>query len=115
MIKCKYGDIVLVNFGFSEGIGFKKRPALVISSEAYHAERQEVVILAITSNVNRILLGDTKISQWKEAGLLYPSLVTAIIRTVKSDMIFRKIGEISQVDLNKVNENVRKIIGGSLK
>jgi mRNA interferase MazF len=115
MIKCKYGGIVLINFGFSEGIGFKKRPALVISSEAYHAERQEVVILAITSNVNRIFLGDTKISEWKEAGLLYPSLVTAIIRTVKSDMIFRKIGEISQVDLNKVNENVRKIIGGSLK
>jgi len=111
MIKCKYGDIVLVNFGFSEGIGFEKRPALVISSEAYHAERQEVVILAITSNVNRIFLGDTKISQWKEAGLLYPSLVTAIIRTVKSDMIFRKIGEIGPDDLKRVESSIKKIFG----
>lgn len=111
MIKYKHGDIVLVNFGFSEGIGFKKRPALVVSSEAYHTERQEVVILAITSNVDRILLGDTKVSQWKEAGLLYPSLVTGIIRTVKSNMIFRKIGEISKGDLNKVEENIKKIIG----
>ena len=111
MIKCKYGDIVLVNFGFSEGIGFKKRPALAISSEAYNTERQEVIILAITSNVDRSLLGDTKISEWKETGLLYPSLVTGIVRTVKSDMIFRKIGEISKVDLSKVDENIRKIIG----
>lgn len=111
MIKCKYGDIVLVNFGFSEGIGFKKRPALVVSSKAYHTERQEVVILAITSNVDRILLGDTKVSQWKEAGLLYPSLVTGIIRTIKSNMIFRKIGEISKDDLNKVEENIKKITG----
>lgn len=115
MIKCKYGDIVLVNFGFSEGVGFKKRPALVVSSEAYNANRQEVIILAVTSNADRLLLGDTKIIQWKESGLLYPSLVTGIMRTIKSDMIFRKIGEISQVDLNKVNENIRKIIGGSLK
>lgn len=111
MIKYKHGDIALVNFGFSEGIGFKKRPVLVVSSEAYHTERQEVVILAITGNVDRILLGDTKISQWKEAGLLYPSLVTGIIRTIKSNMIFRKIGEVSKVDLNKVEENIRKIIG----
>ena len=110
MIKYKHGDIVLVNFGFSEGIGFKKRPALVVSSEVYHTERQEVVILAITSNVDRILLGDTKISEWKGAGLLYPSLVTGIIRTIKSNMIFRKIGEISKGDLNKVEENIRKII-----
>ena len=110
MIKCKYGDIVLINFGFSEGIGFKKRPALAISSEAYNSQRQEVIILAITSNVDRVLLGDTKISEWKEAGLLYPSLVTGIVRTVKSDVIFRKIGEILQADSNKVYENIRKII-----
>jgi len=111
MIKCKYGDIVLVNFGFSEGIGFKKRPALVISSEAYNTKRQEVIILAITSNVDRALLGDTKISEWKEAGLLYPSLAAGIVRTLKTDVIFRKIGEISKVNLSKVEENLRKIIG----
>lgn len=111
MIKCKYGDIVLVNFGFSEGIGFKKRPALVVSSEVYNTNRQEVIILAITSNVDRLLLGDTKISQWKEAGLLYPSLVTGIIRTVKADMIFRKIGEVSKDDLKKIEESIKKIIG----
>ena len=100
----------MVNFGFTEGIGFKKRPALVVSSETYHTERQEVVILAVTSNVDRILLGDTKVSQWKEAGLLYPSLVTGIIRTIKSNMIFRKIGEISKSDLDKVEENIKKIV-----
>ena len=111
MIKCKYGDIVLVNFGFSEGVGFKKRPALIVSSEAYNTNRQEVIILAVTSNVDRLLLGDTKISQWKEAGLLYPSLVTGITRTVKAGMIFRKIGEVSKGDLNKVEENIKKIIG----
>jgi mRNA interferase MazF len=79
MTKYKQQDIVLVDFGFSEGRGFKRRPALIISSDEYCKRRQEVIIAAITSNIERVLVGDTKIEGWKEAGLLYPSLVKRIL------------------------------------
>ena len=67
------GDIILVNFWFSEGAGSKIRPALILTNNIYNKDRQEVIVAAITSNTKRILPGDIKIENWKEAGLLLPS------------------------------------------
>ena len=111
MTKYKRGDIVLVDFGFSEGRASKKRPALIISSDNYHKNRQEVIAVAITHNIKRVLFGDTKIGEWKEAGLIYPSLVTGIIRTIKDTMIIRKLGTLSKQDFQKVQGNLRKALG----
>ena len=76
------GDVVLVRFVFSDESGAKLRPALVISSRDYHRARQEVIVAAITSNVARQLFGDHVVLDWQGAGLLLPSTVTGIIRTV---------------------------------
>lgn len=110
MTSYKQGDIALVEFGFSEGTGSKKRPALIISSDTYHKNRQEIIVVAITSNIERILFGDTKIDNWKQAGLIYPSLVTGIIRTIKADVIIRKLGILSKQDFQKVAKNLLKIM-----
>lgn len=114
MTDYKFQDIILVNFGFSEGVGFKKRPALIISSDNYHTYRQEVIVLAITSNIKRVLFGDTKIEDLKTTGLIQPSLVCGIIRTIKGDTIIRKIGRLSNQDFLKVKENLIKLIGFAL-
>ncbi len=111
MIKCKRGDVVLVIFSFSEGKGSKKRPVLIMSNDSYHKSRQEVIAAAITHNIKRVLFGDTKIDEWKEAGLLYPSLVTGIIRTIKNSMIDHKLGVLSQKDFRKAQENLSKAMG----
>lgn len=108
MIKFKRGDVVLVEVVFSEGSGTKKRPALIISTDDYNESRQEVIIVAITSNVKRILYGDTKIQNWKDTGLIYPSLVTGIIQTIKSNMITYKLGSLSKQDFQRVQANLKK-------
>ena len=105
------GEIVLVEFGFSEGHGSKKRPALIVSSPPYHASREEVIVAAITSNVRRLLFGDTKLEQWKAAGLLFPSVVTGIIRTIKASLIARKLGVLARPDLQKVHQHLRSTLG----
>lgn len=110
MINYKSGDIILVEFGFSDETGSKKRPALIISTGHYHKNRHEIIIAAITSNTHRILYGDTKIEKWKESGLLFPSLVTGIIRTIKDNMILRILGTLIPHDLQKVQENIRKTL-----
>jgi len=109
MTNYKRGDIALVDFGFSEGAGAKKRPVLIISSDNYHRSRQEIIVAAITSNIKRALCGDTKIDKWKEAGLIYPSLVTGVIRTIKVKVIIHKLG-VSKQDLQKVQKNLGKAI-----
>ena len=111
MINYKRGDIVLVDFEFSEGTGSKKRPVLIISSDNYHKSRQEVIVAAITSNIKRVLFGDTKIDKWKEARLIYPSLVTGVIRTIKVRVIIRKLGVLSKQDFQKAQKNLGKAIG----
>ena len=79
MTAYKRGDVVLVGFVFSDEPGQKLRPALVISSSAYNRGRKEVVVAAITSNVRRRLFGDHLIVDWKDAGLLFPSVATGIL------------------------------------
>ena len=111
MMPSKRGAIVLVEFGYSEGIGSKKRPALVLSTEQYHRSRQEVIITAITSNVSRVLVGDTLIKRWREAGLLFPSVVIGIVRTIKANLIVRTLGALPQQDLQRVERNLRHAMG----
>ena len=110
MMKYKYGDIVLVEFLYSESNVTKKRPALVISSKNYNNKRKEILIAAITSNIKRVLYGDTKIENWQETGLKFSSLVTGIVQTVRQRMINRKLGVFSKKDLQNVESNLKKIV-----
>ena len=111
MIACDRGDVVLVGFVFSDESGRKVRPALVISASAYHRGRQEVIVAAITSNVRRRLFADHPLADWRAAGLLFPSLVTAIIRTVRRTMIDRKLGSITKADLQAVERELQRALG----
>ncbi|MBI1960339.1 MAG: type II toxin-antitoxin system PemK/MazF family toxin [Candidatus Rokubacteria bacterium] len=105
------GDVVLVGFVFSDESGKKVRPALVVSSPAYHRGRREVVVAAITSNVRRRLFGDHLIADWKGAGLLFPSRVTGIIRTISRTMIDRRLGSMPRPDMEAVERELRRCLG----
>jgi mRNA interferase MazF len=104
------GDIVLVRFVFADEKGVKQRPGLVVSSDRYHQGRQETILAAITSNVGRLLVGDYKIRAWREAGLLYPSIVTGIVRTIKHDMVAGKMGELPTPELHSVEKKLRETL-----
>jgi mRNA interferase MazF len=45
----EFGDIVLVPFPFTDQSTTKRRPAVVISSLAYHRDRPDLIIMAVTS------------------------------------------------------------------
>ena len=101
------GDIVLVKFVFADEKGIKQRPGLLVSSARYHRGRREAILAAITSRVGRSLVGDYRLSQWKQAGLPLPSTVTGIIRTIKQDMIIRRIGALPAEELAHVEAELR--------
>jgi mRNA interferase MazF len=107
MTTCSRGDIVLVKFVFADEKGVKQRPGLIVSSARYHRSRREAILAAITSQVGRSLVGDYHLTQWKEAGLPLPSTVTGIIRTIKQDMIVRKLGALPASELAQVEAQLR--------
>ena len=47
------GRVVLIGFVFADESGSKLRPAAIVSSPSYHRGRREVIVAAITSNVQR--------------------------------------------------------------
>ncbi|MBV9343271.1 MAG: type II toxin-antitoxin system PemK/MazF family toxin [Acidobacteria bacterium] len=110
MTSFKRGDIVLVKFIFTDEQGVKHRPGLIVSTEAYHSGRLETILVAITSNIGRLLVGDYKIKSWRESGLLYPSIVTGIVRTIKQDMISRKLGALTVPELHAVESRLREVL-----
>jgi mRNA-degrading endonuclease toxin of MazEF toxin-antitoxin module len=111
MTEYNRGDVVLVSFVFSDETGERRRPAAIVSSEAYHKSRQEAIIAAITSRTDRILAGDHLIKDWGEAGLLFPSVATGIIRTIKQGMIAKKLGIMPLPDMKGIEGNLRDALG----
>ncbi|MGE5341090.1 MAG: type II toxin-antitoxin system PemK/MazF family toxin [Candidatus Omnitrophota bacterium] len=83
----------------------------MVSSNKYNKNRQEIIIAAITSNINRSLTGDTPIIHWENAGLLSPSVVTGIFQTIKKDMVDRKLGILANDDSLQVTENLKLALG----
>jgi mRNA-degrading endonuclease toxin of MazEF toxin-antitoxin module len=83
----------------------------VVSSDAYHKGRQEAIVAAITSGVRRPLPGDPRVVRWKEVGLLFPSVVTGILRTIKQSMIRRRLGTLLPEDAKAVDGALRRALG----
>ena len=111
MIEYSRGDVVLVSFIFADETGVKRRPAVIISSDAYHTGRDEAIIAAITSRTDRVLVGDHLIADWQGAGLLFPSVATSIIRTIKQDMINRRLGSLPTQDMGAVDSKLKLALG----
>ena len=49
MTGCEFGDVLLVPFPFTDQSTTRRRPAVVVSSGAYHRDRADLIILAVTS------------------------------------------------------------------
>lgn len=45
MLGYEFGDVVLVPFVFTDQSAAKRRPAVVVSGQAYHRERLDLVII----------------------------------------------------------------------
>jgi len=103
--------VVLVRFVFTDEQGAKRRPVVVLSSTDYHGGRAETIVGAITSNVGRLLPGDQLIGDWSAAGLPKPSVATGIVRTIKRDMIERRLGTLTPRDLAAVDSALRVSLG----
>lgn len=111
MMNCNRGDVVLLEVEFSDGVGSKLRPALIISDNSYNKARDEIVVSGITSNVERKYFGDTEISTRVKAGLKVPSLSTAIIQTVKKKLIRKQLGTIDKKEFAVIEKNIAKALG----
>jgi mRNA interferase MazF len=112
MTTYKRGDVVLVPFPFSNQTATKKRPAVVISSSLYNEKTNDVVIIAVTSKVEKSsAVGECLIADWQSAGLLKPSAVKPAISTIEQVLVLKKLGSLSANDILSVDRMVKAFLG----
>ncbi len=108
----RFGDIVLVSFPFTDQSAAKQRPAVVISSEAYHQTRRDLIIMAVTSQLRPTpSRGDVQVRAWQAAGLLKPSAIKPVIATVEHSIIAKRLGKLKEDDQQKLRAEIAKIVG----
>ena len=108
----EFGDVVLVPFPFTDQTAGKKRPAVVVSSDGYHYERSDLILMAVTSQVKlKASLGEVMVKQWEEAGLLKPSLIKPVLTTIDQKLILRKLGRLVKEDRQALKVALESILG----
>lgn len=109
----EFGDVLLVPFPFTDQSTSKRRPAVVVSSGAYHRERPDLIILAVTSQARpQAALGEAAVARWKEAGLLRPSVLKPVVATLERSLVLRKLGRLEEEDRAALRKVIDEILGG---
>jgi mRNA interferase MazF len=108
----KFGDIILVPFPFTDQSAVKRRPAVVISSTAYHRTRPDILIMAVTSQQPQTFsVGEVQVQDWRGAGLLKPSVLKPVVTTIDPALIQKKLGQLTLVDQALLRQALTQIIG----
>jgi mRNA interferase MazF len=95
----EFGDIVLVPFPFTDQSAVKRRPAVVVSSSAYHRARPDLLIMAVTSQQpSTLTVGEVQVQDWKSAGLLKPSVLKPVLTTIEPALVLKKLGRLTPHD-----------------
>ena len=111
-IGCEFGDVVLVPFPFTDQTASKKHPAGGVSSDAYHRDRPDVILMVVTSQLRPAIgVGEIPVQRWKEAGLLKPSVLKPLLATVERRLVLRKLGRLETQDREALGRALRTILG----
>ena len=103
------GDVVVLDFPGVQGI--KRRPAVILSSDLYHASRPDVIIGLITSQTSSAVgPTDYTLVDWAAAGLRLPSAFRAFLVTLPVPPETARIGTLSETDWREVQARIRATI-----
>lgn len=107
-----FGDVVLVPFPFTNQVGIKKRPAVVVSGRAYNDRQRDVVLMAITSQVQPTLgFAEAMVNEWNAAGLFKLSVFKPVFTTIEKALIVRSMGALTSTDVAALRALMSKVFG----
>jgi mRNA interferase MazF len=106
-----FGDVVAVEYQFTDLTSSKARPAVVVSSSRYNAHRLDVVLMAVSSRLRPALLfGEVVIQDWKGAGLRAPSIVKPAFVTLEKALVQHRLGRLLEPDRTALQARVHDIL-----
>jgi len=108
----KQRDIVLIPIPFTDLASQKKRPAIIISCDKYNETNEDIVVVALTSNIETRDFTITLTSNDLENGTLK---VTSMIRvdkiyTLNKSIVIKTFGQVKPDILIKIRDLFLKLI-----
>ncbi len=105
MASYQSGEIVLLQFPFSNMAGAKRRPALILLDIGDN----DVVVARITSQAPQAAF-DVALTQWQQAGLLLPSVVRLHkLATLEKRLVERRFGRLLAGDWAQVRTTLHQL------
>jgi mRNA interferase MazF len=104
-------DMISVPFPYIEGYDAKRRPALVVSTDAFHSAHSACFGAMITTarNMQDIQKDDVAIAEWAKAGLPTACVVRlARLSTFEASPAIRRIGTLAPIDRRAVSALIKR-------
>jgi mRNA interferase MazF len=105
------GDVVMVDWVYSDRTGSKRRPALVIQADVYNAVLDDTILALITSSARRRVGAATQLEidistlDGQQTGLSINSVVQCEnLVTIDQQLILRIRGKLSAALMGKVDD-----------
>jgi mRNA-degrading endonuclease toxin of MazEF toxin-antitoxin module len=111
------GDVILVRFPHPSGLRGKKRPAVIVQSDAYAGKISTLIVAEITKNLTMAgdpacLFIDVSTSEGKATGLVRDSAVSCLVLvTIYKDSAARVLGSLSAVMKHKLSDCLKAALG----
>jgi mRNA interferase MazF len=117
-VKVSRGDVVLLDFPFSDAAGSKVRPAIVVQSDAHNRRMTSTMVVLVTKTIRRARREPTQFliraqsPEGNAAGLHFDSAVTCTnLFTVHEDFVRFRIGRITDNLVRTLNDCLKAALG----
>ncbi len=117
-MKFQRGDIVLVDFPFSDQTGRKVRPALVVQNDVWNTTIDDTILALITSSNRRRLgvatqfLVELTTPEGRQSGLRLDSVVQCEnLVTFDQGLILKQLGSLPRTAMARIDECLKSALG----
>jgi len=106
------GDIVLINIPFSDLKSTKKRPVIIVSKNEYNNKQQDIIVVAVTSNlVSKDYTVEFDKADMKQGTILTKSCVRADkIFSLDKSLVIKKFGAVSDKIIAKTINLISDVV-----
>ncbi len=109
--KYRQGDLILLPFPFTDLSSVKRRPALIVSPARYHLLTDDIILVALTSQVPPSLSEFDMLVTPRDMAIGYlpkPSVIkVGKIFTAHRDLLVKRVGRLRKDSLSKILERLQ--------
>ena len=118
IMKVRRGEVVIVDFPYSDQTGRKVRPALVVQSNVWNQRLDDTILALITGSRHRRVgattqyFVDISTDEGQQTGLRFDSVIQCEnLITYDQSLILRVIGSLSTSAMRQIDACLKAVLG----